>query len=237
MATPTIQPLPDHSPEGRIPPLKTGERLSREEFERRYDAMPDLKKAELIEGVVYVSSPVRQRSHGRPHGYLTTWLGVYEISTTGVEMGTSSSARLDMANEPQPDGLLFIEPEKGGQVHISADDYIEGSPELVAEVSASTVKIDLNEKQIVYRRTGAKEYIVWRVLDREVDWFVLRGGQFERLAPDPQGILRSTVFPGLWLDAAALVRGDMVQVMAMLQQGLASPEHAAFVAHLNPSTS
>jgi hypothetical protein len=167
---------------------------------------------------------------------LNTWLGTYEISTPGVEGGSSSSARLDMNNEPQPDGLLFIDPEKGGQVQISADDYIEGAPELVGEVSASTVKIDMNAKFIVYRRTGAKEYIVWRVLDREVDWFMLRDSQFERLAPDSQGVLRSTVFPGLWLDAAALVRGDMVQVMAVLQQGLASPEHAAFVARLNPST-
>jgi hypothetical protein len=236
MATPTIKPGPQHTPDAQIPPLKTGDRLSREEFERRYDAMPDLKKAELIEGVVYVSSPVRQRSHGRPHCYLTTWLGTYEISTPGVEVGSSSSARLDMANEPQPDGLLFIDPDKGGQVQLSPDDYIEGSPELVAEVSASTVRIDLNEKLIVYRRTGAKEYIVWRVLDREVDWFVVRGNQFERLAPDPRGIFRSTVFPGLWLDALALVRGAMVQVMAVLQQGLASPEHAAFVARLNPLT-
>jgi Uma2 family endonuclease len=142
---------------------------------------------------------------------------------------------MDLANEPQPDGLLFIDPARGGRARLSADDYIEGSPELVAEVSASTVSIDLNAKLAVYQRNAVQEYVVWRVLNREVDWFVLRDSQYARLAPDAQGGLRSAVFPGLWLDPAALVRGDLAAVLAVLQQGLASPEHAAFVARLNPS--
>jgi Uma2 family endonuclease len=232
MATPN----PLFWPDDRLPPLEPGDHLSRPEFERRYEAMPHIKKAELIEGVVYMPSPVRQRRHGRPHGHLVTWLGVYEATTPGVEMGDNTTARLDLTNEPQPDALLLIDPARGGQAHISADDYIEGAPEWIAEVAASSVSIDLNAKLAVYQRNGVLEYVVWRVLNRAVDWFVLRDGQFERLAPDAHGILRSTVFPGLWLDAAALVRGDLATVLAVLQQGLASPEHAAFVARLNPPT-
>ena len=93
------------------PPLENGDRLTRAEFMRRYDAMPDLKKAELIEGVVYVPSPVRQKNHGRPHSHLIGWLFIYEAGTPGVEIGDNSTVLLDLDNAPQPDGLLFIQPE------------------------------------------------------------------------------------------------------------------------------
>ncbi len=221
--------------DGELPPLEPGDRLTRAEFERRYEAMPQLKKAELIEGVVYMPSPARFQRHGRPNAHLITWLGLYESATPGVEGGGNSTARLDLDNEPQPDALLLIDPARGGQARISPDDYVEAAPELVGEVAASSASIDLNTKLHVYRRNGVREYIVWRVLDQEVDWFVLRAGQYERLAPDGAGILRSEVFPGLWLDPAALVRRDLARVLAVLQQGLASPEHAAFVARLNLS--
>lgn len=220
-------------PEGKLPPLETGDRLTRAEFERRYEAMPHLKKAELIEGVVYVPSPVRHRRHGRPNARLVTWLGVYEAATPGVEAADNTTARLDVDNEPQPDGLLLIDPARGGQARISVDDFIEGAPELAAEIAASSVSYDLNIKLNVYRRNGVREYVVWRVLNREIDWFVLREGQFERLLPDAQGIYRSEVFPGLWLDAPALLRGDLAAVLARLQEGTRSPEHAAFVARLH----
>ena len=125
---------------GAIPPLKDGDRLTRAEFERRYMAMPDLKKAELIEGVVHVSSPVRQRYHGRQHSHLNFWLCAYEGSTPGVEVGDNSTVRLDLDNMPQPDCLLFVQPEHGGKVRIDDDGYIEGAPDLVAEVAASSVR-------------------------------------------------------------------------------------------------
>jgi Uma2 family endonuclease len=215
-----------------IPPLENGDRLSRAEFERRYDAMPDLKKAELLEGEVYVSSPVRHRQHGKPHGQVMTWIGTYTAGTPGVEAGDNGSVRLDLDNEPQPDVYLMIEPERGGQARISEDDYIEDAPELVAEVAASSVSYDLGKKLHVYRRNEVREYIVWRVQDRAVDWFVLRDGIYQPLAPGADGLLRSEVFPGLWLDPAALLRGDLATVLAVVQQGLASPEHAEFVARL-----
>ncbi len=215
-----------------IPPLENGDRLSRAEFERRYDAMPGLKKAELIEGEVYMASPVRHRQHGQPHGQVLGWLVVYAASTPFVEAGGDGSIRLDLDNEPQPDGYLLITPERGGQAKISDDDYVEGAPELVAEVAASSVSYDLGKKLHVYRRNGVREYVVWRVQDREIDWFVLREGQYERLAPEGDGILRSTVFAGLWLDPTALLSGDLAKVLAVLQQGLASADHAAFAARL-----
>jgi Uma2 family endonuclease len=137
-------------------------------------------------------------------------------------------------NEPQPDALLLIDPTCGGQTHISSDDFIEGSPELVAEIASSSVSYDLHAKLHVYRRNGVREYLVWRMLEQAIDWFVLRAGQYERLLADTNGLLRSEVFPGLWLDPAALVRGDLKTALAIVQQGLDSPEHAAFVARLHP---
>ncbi len=227
------QPQTPVAPVEAILPLEPGDRLTRDEFERRYDAMPGLKKAELIEGVVYMPSPVRVRRHGNPHCRFAGWLAVYEAGTPGVLAADNTTIRLDMDNAPQPDELLMIEPERGGQARISADDYIENSPEWVGEVSASSVSFDLHTKLHVYRRNGVREYVVWRVQDREVDWFVLHGGEFQKLAADADGILRSRVFPGLWLDAAALVRGDMTRVLAVVQAGVASPQHVAFVNRLN----
>ncbi len=217
---------------GAIPPLENGDRLTREEFERRYDATPNLKNAELIDGVVYLRLRTRHRQHAAPHARLAWWLGYYAAFTPGVEAGNSSHVRLDGENMPQPDVLLFIQPEHGGRARIDEEDYIAGAPELVAEVVSSSVSYDLYEKLHVYLRHGVREYVVWRVLDGEIDWFVNREGVYLPLCPGPDRILRSTVFPGLWLDPAALMRGDLNSVLAVVQQGLNSPEHARFVARL-----
>jgi Uma2 family endonuclease len=215
-----------------VPPLENGDRLTRAEFERRYRAMPRLKKAELIEGVVYMPSPVRLRSHGLPHCDLIAWLGTYKARTPGLLTGDNSTVRLDLDNEPQPDVLLLVDPARGGQAAIDDDDYVAGAPELVAEVASSSASYDLGVKKNAFRRNGVREYVVWRVLDLEIDWFVLREGRYEELSPDASGIYRSEVFPGLWLDAAAMVRGDLARVLDTLQEGLASPEHAALVERL-----
>jgi Uma2 family endonuclease len=216
-----------------VPPLESGDRLTRHEFERRYDAMPCLVKAELIDGVVYVPSPTRWNDHGVPHQALSTWLGTYWAHSPGVQAGNSSTLRLNMENEPQPDLALIILPSHGGQVVIDADRYLAGAPELVAEISASATSIDLNAKFRLYLRNRVREYLVWRVLDEEIDWFCERRGRFKPLAPDAAGIYRSEVFPGLWLDAAALVRLDLIRALSVLQQGVASAEHAAFVKRLS----
>ncbi len=205
-----------------IPPLENGDRLSCAEFERRYEAMPDDYKAELIEGIVYMASALRFKSHGRPHGRMMTWLGTYEAETIGVEIADNVSVRLDSANDPQPDIALILDPALGGQTRITEDDYIEGPPELIAEISASTVSIDLGAKKNAYERNGVQEYLVWRVLDEGIDWFVLQDGQYIQLLPDEDGITRSQIFPGLWLDRSALVAGEMKQVLTVLQLGINS---------------
>ena len=238
MARPVTPFLPDNEPSPELtPPLEPGDRLTRSEFERRYDAMPHLRKAELIEGVVHMPSPVRYRRHGRPHALLMGWLIHYEAETPGVETADNSTARLDLDNEPQPDAVLLIDPARGGQARISEDDYIENAPELVAEVASSSVSIDLTTKLQVYRRNGVREYVVWRVLDRAVDWFVLRDGQYARLVPDEEGLLRSETFPGLWLDVPALLRGEVAGVLAAVQRGLTSLEHNAFAVRLSHAPS
>jgi Uma2 family endonuclease len=217
-------------PGGRLPPLQPGDHLTRDEFERRYDAMPNLKKAELIDGVVYMPSPVRYRHHSNPHYDLIGWLSRYSCATPGVEGGDNGSLRLDLTSEPQPDAFLIVVPECGGQVRIDEDDYVVGAPELVGEVSASSVSFDLYHKLRMYERNGVREYVVWRVEDRAIDWFVMRGTRFEPLPAG--GILQSTVFPGLWLDVQAMTAGDAARVAQVVDQGLAQPEHAAFVLQL-----
>jgi Uma2 family endonuclease len=220
------------SVDDEILPLENGDRLTRAEFERRYDAMPDLKKAELIEGVVYMGSPVSHKRHSRPHFHLIGWLAYYEAATPGIEGGDNGSVRLDEENMPQPDCALFIQRARGGQSRVDEDDYIEGAPELVAEVASSSASYDLNAKLHVYRKHGVKEYIVWRVRNRAIDWFALRSGEYVRLVASPDGILKSEVFPGLWLDPAAMLDGNLARVLAVLDQGIQSPEHAEFAAKL-----
>lgn len=217
------------------PPLENGDRLNRVEFERRYDAMPELKKAELIEGIVYMGSPVSHERHGKPHFHMIGWLAQYWMATPGVEGGDNSSLRLDLDNMPQPDIFLYILPESGGTIRIREDGFVEGAPELIAEVASSSVSYDLHAKLQVYRRNGVREYIVWRVRDQAIDWFLLREGEYERNAVGADGLHRSEAFPGLWLDANALARGDRIAISQAVQRGLATPEHAEFVDRLKPA--
>ncbi len=228
MSTLTHSAAPPKVEAERIPPLQNGDRLTVEEFERRYRAMPELKKAELINGVVYLPSPVTLDDHGGPHFDMICWLGLYRMVTPGVRGGDNATLRLPLNNRPQPDACLIVEPSHGGQVQI-VDRYIVGGPELVAEVAATSVNYDLTDKLPLYLQNGVREYLVWRVFDQEIDWFVLRDGQYERLAPSPEGFLKSEALPGLWLDPAALIRADMARVAQVAQAGLSSPEHAQFV--------
>jgi len=222
------------SPTVSIPPLENGDRLTRIEFERRYQLMPDNKKAELIEGVVYVASPVRANRHGRPHSEIIGFLLVYRIQTPGVYLTDNTTVRLDADNEPQPDALLRIEPEVGGNSRITADDYIEGAPELIVEVAASSASYDLNDKLNAYRRNGVQEYIVWQSYENRIDWFRLEEGRYVSLEPDEVGIIRSNVFPGLWLAVNALREGNLAEVLAVLQRGIQTAEHQEYVQRLNP---
>jgi Uma2 family endonuclease len=211
----------------KIPPLESGDRLSRPEFERRYKAMPQSTQAELLEGKVFMASPLRAQAHGKPHARMMGWLIAYEAATPGVEVLDNPTVRLDADNEPQPDAVLRI--ENGGKSTISEDDYLEGAPELIIEIAASSASLDLGTKLQVYQRNQVHEYLVWRVYDGEFDWFELQSNQYIQLAADSRDILRSRIYPGLWLDRGALLNGDLATVLATLQQGLASPEHQAYV--------
>ena len=213
------------------PPLKHGEKLTRDEFERRYEAMPHLKKAELIGGIVYMGSPVRADIHGKPHGYIMTWIGVYCAATPGVDFSDNSTVRLDSDNEAQPDGLLRI--DEGGTSLLSNGGYIEGAPELIVEIAGTSADYDLHEKLAAYLRNGVAEYIVWQTQERRLDWFRLVNEEYVAMVPDTDGLIESQVFPGLRLAVNALMGGDLATVLSELQKGLeTTDEHAAFVRQL-----
>jgi Uma2 family endonuclease len=196
-----------------VPPLQNGDRLTRAEFERRYHAMPNVKKAELIEGIVYMPSPVSLVNHASPHYNMIGWLFLFTSTRPELIGGDNGTLRLDLDNEPQPDGFVLIDPIHGGQAKISEDGYVEGAPELIVEVSSSTVSIDLHTKFNVYRRNGVKEYIVWRVQDEEIDWFVLENEEYKALEVDAEGLYRSEALPGLVLDPVAMIAGDLKRVI------------------------
>ena len=215
-----------------VPPLNNGDRLTRAEFERIYAAHPEIKKAELIEGVVYMPSPARHREHGKPHFHSISWLGTYSAATSGVEGSDNATLRLDFENEPQPDALLFLPPEYGGTAWVGQDGYLEGTPELILEVSASSASYDLNQKKRAYARNGVPEYIVYLAYEQRVIWHVLRTGVYEEQQPDEDGVLKSETFPGLWLLPDALLAGELSRVLETLQRGLETVEHETYCAAL-----
>jgi hypothetical protein len=216
------------TPRESAPPLQHGDRLSRDEFHRRYEAMPHLHKAELIDRLVYIPSPRNLRFSSRGRTNLVSWLGIYHGYTPGTDSGLNPTVLLDPQCEPQPDTVLMIAEECGGQVRINADGFIEGAPELVADAHDEGFEAKLN----VYARNGVKEYLVWRVERESIDWYVLRGDCFDRLQPNRDGWLKSETFPGLWLDTHALLAGDLRRVVEVVQLGLKTPEHAAFLRQL-----
>lgn len=218
------QPVPE--------PLENGLHLGATEFLRRYEAMPDVKKAELIDGIVYMGSPVRFDKHSEPDNMIQGWLWVYKIETPGVSAGVGPTLRLGSDDVLQPDALLCVNQECGGRSRLDLKGYVEGSPELVVEIAASSASIDARQKHDSYRRAGVREYLLWRTVERALDWWVLEEERYQLLIPDAQGIVRSRVFPGLWLDATALLAGDSRRVLAKLQEGLRSQEHSAFVSSL-----
>ena len=218
--------------EAPAPPLNNGDRLTRAEFERIYAAHPKIKKAELIEGVVYMPSPTRYLEHGEPLFDAIGWLSMYKVATPGVRGGDNATLRLDFENEPQPDALLRLPAEYGGSSRVGEDGYLEGAPELILEVSASSASYDLNQKKRAYARNGVPEYIVYLAYEQRVVWHVLRAGVYEEQQADEVGVLKSERFPGLWLQPDALLAGDLSRVLETLQQGLASPEHKTFCAAL-----
>lgn len=214
-------------PEADPPPLENGDRLARAEFHRRYEAMPNLKKAELIEGIVHMPSPVKLK-HSQPHAHLVAWLATYSAEMSQTTIGDNGTLLLDFDNEPQPDAFLLIHPEAGGQSRINEDDFVEGAPELVVEIASSSASVDLNVKKHVYRRNGVREYLVWVTREARIEWWQLQDGEFVSLPVENNSLIKSAVFPGLWLEAQALLRGDLATVLAKLKEGLATAEALEF---------
>ena len=140
--------------------------------------------------------------------------------------------RLDLDNEPQPDAALLIDPGAGGRARLSDDDYIEGAPELIAEITAGSASYDLHDKLHAYRRNGVREYLVWRTLENRIDWFELADGAYRPLQPDGDGVIHSRVFAGLRLALGAMLRGDLATVLRELHDGLEGDAHQAFTARL-----
>lgn len=197
------------------PTLESGDRLTREEFHRRYCARPDIKKAELIQGVVYVASPTRSRQHGKPHSLMDGWLNVYAARDPDLEVDNNSTVFMG-DSEVQPDVCLYR--RSTGRVRETDTGYLEGAPDLVVEVAASSASYDLHDKLELYRRMGVPEYIVWQTEDERISWFRLRDGRYAPIEPDESGIIESEIFPGLRLNVAAMLAGDRNGVLATLAE-------------------
>lgn len=205
------------------PVLENGDRLTREEFHRRYSLRPDIDRAELVLGVVYVSSPVRTDVHGDPVAMVTFWLNSYAVDIPDLRVGTDGTVQLSPDSEVQPDAFLYWNPPRDRGARLNDDGYIIGTPELVVEVAASSASYDLHDKKEAYRLAGVPEYIVWRTIDRMVDWFRLQEDEYAWVEPDEDGIIESEVFPGLRLDLPALIAGDRRRLLNALgiRQGYA----------------
>ena len=221
---------------GRPIPLETGDHLDQKSFHARYEAMPSDTKAELIGGVVYMMSPMKN-PHGRHTRDVSFWLRTYELATPGVEGGDGLTTILGHDSELQPDACLYVRPENGGRVRINEDGYTEGAPELIVEVASGTESYDLHSKKRDYEAAGVCEYVVVALRQRQVFWFVRRDGAYEPLVAGQDGIYRSQVFPGLWLDPQSLLDLDGLRIRSVLEQGLASPEHALFTQKLGETQS
>lgn len=216
--------------EQEVPPLVPGDFLSRDEFLRRWEAMPHLKFAELIRGVVYMPSPL-SRKHGGADLKVAAWLGVYMAATPGCEGLCNATWLMGEDESPQPDTSLRILPECGGQSRTKGR-YAAGAPEFLAEVCLSSTSYDLHQKLEVYQEAGVCEYLAVLMREREVRWHQRIDNRFEVIPVPADGVYRSMVFPGLWLDAAALLADDLARVLSVLQDGIRTPEHQQFVEQL-----
>jgi hypothetical protein len=214
-------PIPPRPRTGRaIPLLVEGAKLSAAEFIRRYDAMPDLKKAELIEGIVYMTSAARYTVHGKQDGLMHGWAGGFALIQPGVQFAPNTTIHFTPDDICQPDAMLFRFKNDGGRVSIHPDGCLECAPELVIEIAASSLWIDVGKKKDLYRRCGVREYIVWRTEVNVLDWWTLENGDYVPLAASADGIHRSVIFPGLWMDSSALLAGNGLKVMAVLNDGM-----------------
>lgn len=214
-----------------IPLLTNGDRLTAKEFCRRWDAMPELKHAELIGGQVYMNPPISAGSHGIPHGQIIVWLGHYSMVTNGVELISESSVHFGPVDLPQPDVMMRVKDRFGGTSRLIRDE-LHGAPELIVEVSSSSAKYDLQIKKPRYAEHGVQEYLVWVVREKRFIWFSLEAGEYVELTASRGGILKSRVFPGLWLDSKGLLADNWPKILGTLRKGMESVEYLEFATKL-----
>jgi len=201
--------------------LENGELMHSRQFLRRYEGMPQVKKAELIEGVVYMGSPVSVR-HAKPDGMIQAWLGTYASRHPDTEVLANATVILDAENTVQPDALLRRLPDHGGLTRVNEDGYLTGPPELIVEVASSSAAIDMRDKRRAYCRNRVQEYLVWLVAEGRLEWFNLEDDEYRPQLPDARGLLHSRAFPGLRLPVGALLAGDTARVLEALTQNDAS---------------
>lgn len=212
--------------------LTTGMRMDWPEFEARWLELPSLKRAELIDGVVHMPSPTSD-THGDPDAAIGHWIGFYLLHTPGLRRTSNPTLVLDNANVPQPDAILRIDRRPLAQRRYGGPlEYARPPVEMAIEVSVTSGRRDTVVKRELYHRFRVREYLIWRVLDDALDWLAWRSEGYEPLTPDEAGVLRSEVFPGLWLDTRALLADDLPALAAAVNAGCATPEHAAFLATL-----
>jgi hypothetical protein len=210
------------------PPLLNGDKLTRDEFMRRWGEHPEIKRAELIGGIVYMPSPLTLE-HGDQEGNLGLFLGFYAAHTKGVKHSHNVTTYME-EDAPQPDVNLRILPEYGGATRKEGK-YLSGPPELIAEVCVTSSVYDLHQKLDLYEVAGVQEYLAILMREQEIRWHRLTKKGYQLLLPADR-IWKSKIFPGLWLDGKALLASDSVKVLATLHLGLQSPEHADFVKKL-----
>ena len=231
VSAPALSPIESQKGSSR-PPLQSGDHLCRAEFRRRYALYPEIQKAELIEGVVIVGSPVH-RQHGRPHFQFVSLVGTYTAHTPGLVAGDNESIVLDEDNEFQPDLFIGIDSIRGGQLTDTEKGPLAGVPEFIVEIAASSASYDLHSKFDVYLRSGVQEYLVLLAYEREMRFFRLEEGEFRSVQPNEDGVLRSRVLPGLWFRSDWFWEGRMSELLQLVQEGLASREHQEFAANLS----
>lgn len=214
-----------------LPPLTSGDRLDQPTFHARYEVMPENFRAELVGGVVYVSSPVTNW-HAVYHAQIVTWLGYYAAQTPGVEAADNGTVILDEENEPQPDGALRIVEQSGGASRIDERGYVIGPPELHVEVAYTSEAIDLHDKREQYARTGVQEYLVVLIQEQRIRGFRRRGSRFADVKISGDGIWKSSLFPGLWLSVRAMPDRDMSTVIGTLNEGISTQSHSDFLSRL-----
>jgi len=210
--------------------LVEGQRLDQPTFHALYEAMPPGTRAELIDGVVHMPSPASVE-HGEAQVRVIVWLDYYAERTPGVRAADNATTILGWKGELQPDTLLRVLPECGGRTWIERG-FVCGAPELVVEVAKTTRYVDLGPKLADYQQAGVLEYVVRAIDPDEIFWFSQKQGVLVQRPIGEDGLYRSTIFPGLWLDSAALLEGDRQRLRVVLDLGCATPEHAGFVAKL-----